>query len=775
MAGLATGLAALLAQPLAAQAQDRSWQVADGAWNIPGNWTGGVVPTIPNGAWINNSGTARVGAGITASADALHVGSTNGGGNTFSLEGGSFVSNVALAGESAGSLGTVSVSSGTWVNTSSILVGNSGTGNFLVSGGFVFTAAAQLGGASAGAGTITVSGGTFAVTNVLLLGSNGTGSLAISDGLVSSGTTIVAAAATSSGTITLSGSASSGGTLVTGQVMSGPGQAAFQSAGGTLRLTQNQSALFEGFEPGNVTINDGGFFLDTAGYNAGIATSMAGIGTFTKVGTGTLTLTGSHGYTGGTTVRDGTLLVDGGSVVPGGDLDISGSQGALMEVKDGSIGTGYTLRVGSQGTGSLSISGSNAQVSAATLLVGQAGTGTMTLSSGYVTSGVSSIGISSSQATAIVTGGTFATSGLLTIGFGGNGLLEISGGLVTSGSSRVSAMGAASTALVSGGTWDNASVLSVGRRGTGTLTISGTGHVKAGEVLVGETGQGTGILNLNGGVLATSKVMRGSGTAAFNWSGGTLRATGTSSALVSGFTSGIDIRSGGAVVDSNGYDVAITSAFTGSGAFTKIGAGALTLTGTSTYTGGTKIEAGTLIISDVGEGASVLGTGDVTVEENGKLAGIGNVLGDTFVAGTLAPGNSPGEMNFAGNLFLESTAVVQMELASATVYDQITVGGLLTYDGTLSITFLGGYIPTEGATFALFEAGSVAPGTQFDAIVFGDSGYAGTLDSTTGVLTVTAVPEPAATALFVLGGVALLARRRRVFPLSSSRHSRGTL
>jgi fibronectin-binding autotransporter adhesin len=1417
LAGLAAGLAALVALPPVAQAQDRSWQVADGAWNFAPNWVGTGVPAYPYSAWINNSGTVRVGAGVSASASTLYLGSTNGGGNTFSLEGGSFLSNQTIIAQGPGSAGTASVSSGTWANMGVITVGNLGTGRFLMSGGLVSTGAVQLGVASGGVGTMAVTGGTLAASNHLMVGGNGTGSLTIdSSGLVTSGTVIVAAGAGSSGSITLSGTAflndvTSSGTLATGQVMSGSGQGTFHSSGGTLRLTQNQSALFDGFETGDVTIGSGGFTIDTANYNVGIATGIVGTGTLVKVGSGTLTLTGSNSYgggtdyDGGTNVQEGTLLVtDGGSLSNGGYVLVSGSQSALLEVNDGSVNV-HGIEVARQGVGTLSISGSNTQVSSSEFIIGRSGTGTMYLSSGYVSTERAIIATGDSG-TALVTGGTWAIANDFNVGWGGSGDLQISGGLVSSGSAIICTLGNTSTALVSGGTWNVSSSLTVGRRGNATLTISGTGLVDAGEVILGGSSQGTGILNLNSGVLATGSIIEGSGTGTVNFNGGTLRLTQNQAALFDGFETGdvtigngggfldtagynagiatslvgtgtltkvgtgtltltgsnshggtdvldgtlvvdggslnnsgfikvggsqgatmevksgsvrsyrlevgnsstgtlkissgyvsnndvrigndsinangtaivtggtwavdnflgvasftgtgrlelsggvissdkagfaeqgghgtalvsggtwnnsdtfrlgirgtgiltisgsglvntpevivgtsisglgtlnlnggvlatgsiieqsgtgtvnlnggllrltqnqsalfagfetgdvtignggffldtnghnagiatslvgtgtltkvgsgtltitgshgytggttvsdgtllvdggsldhgggihvsgsagqnaimevksgsvtssstevgyvssglgtlsisgsdtrvstgflrlgstgtgtlnlssgylssgtaifgsggglgiatvsggtwsmgattlgfrgwgtltitdglvtadfleigrdrdssvvvnggrlevgqlrtgsilgssftinsgtvttayanlgysysagatvtggswtvtdslhvgvggstlmemsgglvtsatsyiassvgsgtalvsggtwntnslftvggggngtltisgsglvsaremliagnsggtgvlnlnggvlatgnlregagtgtvnlnggllrltqnqsalfagfetgdITIGAGGFFLDTNGHNTGIATSLVGTGTLTKMGSGTLALTGSNSYSGGTKIEAGTLIISDLGASASVLGTGDVTVGENGKLAGVGTVLGDTFVAGTLAPGNSPGEMTFAGNLLLESTAVVQMELASAISFDQITVGGLLTYDGTLTITFLGGYIPAEGVTFALFEAGSVAPGSKFDNITFSDSGYTGSLDYTTGILTVTAVPEPTAAALLVLGAAGLLARRRR--------------
>ena len=65
--------------------------------------------------------------------------------------------------------------------------------------------------------------------------------------------------------------------------------------------------------------------------------------------------------------------------------------------------------------------------------------------------------------------------------------------------------------------------------------------------------------------------------------------------------------------------------------------------------------------------------------------------------------------------------------------DLIGVSGQLTYDGTLSIAFLGDYLPGIGDSFHVFGT-VVTPLSNFDAISFGRVGYAGTFDPITGNL-----------------------------------------
>ncbi|MCH3857744.1 autotransporter-associated beta strand repeat-containing protein, partial [Campylobacter jejuni] len=75
----------------------------------------------------------------------------------------------------------------------------------------------------------------------------------------------------------------------------------------------------------------------------------------------------------------------------------------------------------------------------------------------------------------------------------------------------------------------------------------------------------------------------------------------------------------------------------------KLGAGKLDLTGdSSAFAGATTIQAGTLAVN------GKLG-GTLDVGAAGRLQGNGSV-GDTAVSGTVAPGNSIGTLNVAGNL-----------------------------------------------------------------------------------------------------------------------------
>ena len=252
--------------------------------------------------------------------------------------------------------------------------------------------------------------------------------------------------------------------------------------------------------------------------------------------------------------------------------------------------------------------------------------------------------------------------------------------------------------------------------------------------------------------------------------------------------------------DATTFIVAAAKQLTGSGGFTKTGTGTLTIGAAQNYTGKTTIAAGALSLSNTGsisnssevnlgtlasQGALVLtnkaasytfGTGQ-TVSGYGAInIGAGKTV---TIQGTLAPGNSAGIITNTGNLTLDSTAAITMELAGSNNvagvdFDQVQVSGLLTSGGALSIVGSGGYDITTKTNYTLFTAATRAGnfasvsvggfGLTYDTVsawVGTNSGTIYTYTMNDGVLAATAVPEPSTYALLGLSGLALAAYRMR--------------
>ncbi len=229
----------------------------------------------------------------------------------------------------------------------------------------------------------------------------------------------------------------------------------------------------------------------------------------------------------------------------------------------------------------------------------------------------------------------------------------------------------------------------------------------------------------------------------------TNNATGTARGL------GMDVAGGGTMQ--------VNGQISGDGAVTKEGFGRLHVAGENSYTGGTVINQGTLEIS----GTSALGSGEVTVNAGGTLAGNGSVAGNTTVHGTVAPGSSPGLLDFEGDLTFTANSVLSLEISSTGArgvnFDAIDVGGTLTIDptATLVLTYIDGYSPQVGNTFQFLNFSVVDGEFLFNTDIGGGLSWDTSNLYTTGEMTV--IPEPSTWALLGMGAaVTFWFGRRRV-------------
>jgi len=443
------------------------------------------------------------------------------------------------------------------------------------------------------------------------------------------------------------------------------------------------------------------------------------------------------GESGGT----GTYNLSGTGSLTAGALNVGawGSAGATGTVNMNTSGT-MTLTAGSRPFG----------LGDASLLVGENGSsGTFNLQNGTVDANLSAVfsAGAGSSATLMMSGGSFNTTGEFQFGrsatatgtqsggtnsstsyfvigrdSGGAGTYNLSGGTVnaaTTGGFAVmaSTSGSQGTLNVSGTGTFNSTVggMIVGEGGSGALSISGSGVVNIGTngYQLGTTASGAGTINLNGGTLQGSSVFKGSGTGSFNFNGGTLKATTTSTTFMTGLTAA-SVQSGGANIDTNGFDITIGQALLdggGGGGLTKTGLGTLLLSNAAnTYTGATLISNGTLATDLTGS----LGTGNVTVAD---LTGAGLTLGNgSSIADT-------------ATLFFGDAGVITLNNATTDI-----VLGITQTEDSQSI---------GAGTFTAAQLNSF----------FGVTSFGGT-----GTLTV--VPEPAVSLLGGLGLFGILRRRR---------------
>ena len=307
--------------------------------------------------------------------------------------------------------------------------------------------------------------------------------------------------------------------------------------------------------------------------------------------------------------------------------------------------------------------------------------------------------------------------------------------------------------------------------GTGGLTQTATTAADSTFQLSG-TNSYSGATNVNSGILrAGSTTGLSSASAHTITAPGILRTNGHSSAIGSlagnGFVDNSNAASATLTVGGLGTSTTFTGIISdgiggGTLGLTKTGAGSLTLTAINTYSGLTTVSQGLLIVNGELTASNVLVSG-------GTLGGSGKISAGATINGTLAPGNSPGILDFNNSaLTLGSGSSSLFEIGGtnpATDIDRVINISNFTLDGTWTISLVNGFSPVENDSFDLWDATTVNNSgfiTASDLTLPGlSSGLAWntTNFASTGIITV--VPEPGITLLGALAALPLLRRRRK--------------
>lgn len=383
-------------------------------------------------------------------------------------------------------------------------------------------------------------------------------------------------------------------------------------------------------------VNDGTLaFNRTDRVTAGNA--ISGTGSLIQKGGGELVLTGNNSYTGITTIEGGTLAVGNGGT-------------------GGSLGTGAVVN-----NGVLSFNRSDAVVFNAAM----SGTGSL------VKNGSGSLTI---QKMLSYTGGTTVNEGALVLGYGGsNGMIR--GSLAIREGGQVTLKGGDSFGY-SGG---NASVKKVDMTG-GTLYFADRGN---------QTFQNT-VFNLTG---ATVDGVTGGRMDMWTNSVVNVKAAGKASEIkhvniqlrdakptvftVERGQGETDLNVSANIINSSGVK----------GAFTKKGAGIMTLSGNNTYSGGTNINGGTLVAVS----SHALGSGLATVNSGGHLAlgGLGTegsaaALGNDILV--KSGGILSGSATLSGNTTLNSGSILEFTLSmSGSAGNELAYNSLMLQSGVFQI------------------------------------------------------------------------------------------
>ncbi|MFW5693504.1 MAG: autotransporter-associated beta strand repeat-containing protein [Thermoguttaceae bacterium] len=198
----------------------------------------------------------------------------------------------------------------------------------------------------------------------------------------------------------------------------------------------------------------------------------------------------------------------------------------------------------------------------------------------------------------------------------------------------------------------------------------------------------------------------------------------------------------------------------------KQGLGILALTGANTYTGGTSVDAGTLLANNAtGSGT---GSGAVTVNPGAALGGTGRIGGNVSIGagGSLAPGDSPGTLRLGGNLTFDPNAFFDIDIDAVGLADlvQMEGGTLQPNDATIRVHL--GFSPALGDSWTILQGEGIRDGMFNESVLVPNGGERlGWMQfdvSYGSSVILTVVPEPGA-GLLLLAALAcgMLVRRKR--------------
>jgi fibronectin-binding autotransporter adhesin len=507
------------------------------------------------------------------------------------------------------------------------------------------------------------------------LGKLGAGTLVLGGTNTYTGDTVIF-----EGSLTMNGTiASAGGFIADGNVTLGTGGAI--ASAGAVQIARNAGPSV--VVTGNAaTISGGEFTIGGAGNASvtltGASTLSASCDLFVARLNGS---TSSLNVTGGAVIAqhamligaaggaNGTATVADGSLAVGGGLYVGNAGGTgVLNLTGTTIGSYGFLEVGNGGAGTLNIADSatlrgSTAVNNGYINVGNNNSGQAVVNqsggevnfNSWMTIGISGGSNDPSNSQYNISGGTLAGAGI-EVGADHGGTLSVSGtGAVNVPSIEVGTHGDRGTGTagngvlnVSGGTLTS-NALEVGKnRNNGGMTSNGVLNLTGGVTTVngnlvlavnGGGGGSTGTANLGGGELKVNGIARGAGaTAQLNFNGTVIKPNAANGNFITGFdASSTDVQAGGAIFNTDGKNIGVSTQLDGVGALTKAGNGKLTLSGDSSYAGGVNLDAGTLAVRH----NNALGTG--TIIGNGGVLAFDNSGGAGLIEGRLAGAFNTGD------------------------------------------------------------------------------------------------------------------------------------
>jgi autotransporter-associated beta strand protein len=510
-----------------------------------------------------------------------------------------------LGASGAGNSGTIEMTGGDLSAGDDQNIGYSGTGTFTQTGGTNSALGLFLGYNSGSTGTYNLSGAAQLSATYESIGSlDGTGTFTQTGGTNSiSAVIFVGQNSNSTGTYNLNGL---GQMSVINEYIGEYGTGTFTQTGGT----NSTKAFFLGdysVSNGTYNLSDSGQLSATTEY-----IGYSGTGTFKQTG-GTNTITGEL-YLGYNSNSTGTYNLSGAGQLSA-DYEYIGYSGTSTFAQTGGMNSiTYDLYLGfnSGYTGIYNLSDAG-QLSAVDEYIGSSGTGTFTQTGG------------ANSTLILFLGGNSGASGIYNL----------------SGAGQLSAV-----------------VENIGSSGTGTFTQTGGINSISSTLHLGNNSGSSGTYNLKGGTLILQSLEKGDGAAAFNFGGGTLKASGIfSTSLPMTLTS----DGGNANIDTAGYSAALSGVLSGTGGLNKLGSGALTLSALENFSGKTTVNNGTLVFSG---GIGAQGTPLIDIESGNavfKTTNINKSNLDIYIAASalfeVADGShTVGDISGSGKTQVDSSA-----------------------------------------------------------------------------------------------------------------------